>query len=117
MKLGNRHISAWMNFNNALDNFRAETGDDFAILYEDANTTRQVKDFKIDVNGTLTWYELDWFRGTITENREQVLDVDDGKEWLRFWRNCLKRAKRYWSMDAVELDRIQDGEQEDEGID
>ena len=88
MKLGNRHISAWMNFNNALDNFRAETGDDFAILYEDANTTRQVKDFKIDVNGTLTWYELDWFRGTITENREQVLDVDDGKEWLRFWRNC-----------------------------
>lgn len=38
---------------------------------------------------------------------------EDGKEWLRFWRNCLKRAKRYWSMDAIELDRIQDGEQED----
>lgn len=116
MKLGNRHISAWMNFNNALDNFRAETGDDFAILYEDANTTRQVKDFKIDVNGTLTWLETDW-RGKVIEEQEQVEDVDDGKEWLRFWRNCLKRAKRYWSMDAVELDRIQDGEQEDEEID
>ena len=105
-----------MNFNNALDNFRAETGDDFAILYEDANTTRQVKDFKIDVNGTLTWLETDW-RGKVIEEQEQVEDVDDGKEWLRFWRNCLKRAKRYWSMDAVELDRIQDGEQEDEEID
>lgn len=113
MKLGNRHISAWMNFNNALDNFRAETGEDFAILYEDAHTTRQVKDFKIDVNGTLTWLEMDWLRGKITEEREQVMDVDDGKEWLKFWKSCLKRAKRYWSMDAVELDRIQDGEQED----
>ena len=112
MKLGNRHISAWMNFNNALDNFRAETGDDFAILYEDANTTREVKDFKVDVNGTLTWLELN-NRGMITRETEEIYDLDDGKEWLRFWRNCLKRAKRYWQMDAVELDRIQDGEQED----
>lgn len=115
MTLGNRHISAWMNFNASLDNFRAETGDDFAILYEDANTTREVKDFKIRNDGTLTWLEMDW-RGKVIEEQEQVVDVEDGKEWLRFWRNCLKRAKRYWSMDAVELDRIQDGEQEDEEI-
>lgn len=117
MRLGNRHVSAWMNFNRALDDFRDETGDDFATLYEDANTTRQVKNFRMSADGTLTWQELDWLRGTITEEMEHILGVDDGKEWLRFWRNCLKRAKRYWSLDAVELDRIQDGEQEDEEMD
>ena len=116
MKLGNRHISAWMNFNAMLDNFREETGDDFAMLYEDANTTRQVKEFKITNDGTLTWLEMDW-RGKVTENSEDIYDLDDGKEWLRFWRNCLKRAERYWRMDAIELDRIQDGEQEDIEID
>ena len=115
MRLGNRHVSAWMNFNKALDIFREETGDDFAILYEDANTTRQVKDFRMSIDGTLTWQEVDW-RGKITEESEDIYDLDDGKEWLRFWKSCLKRAKRYWSMDAVELDRIQDGELEDEEI-
>ena len=110
MKLGNRHISAWMNFNAMLDNFREETGDDFAMLYEDANTTRQVKEFKITNDGTLTWLEMDW-RGKVTENSEDIYDLDDGKEWLRFWRTI-----RYWRMDAIELDRIQDGEQEDEEI-
>lgn len=116
MKLGNRHVSAWINFNKALNDFREETEEDFATLYEDANTTRQVKDFKMSINGTLTWLELDW-RGKVSKESEDIYDLDDGKEWLRFWKSCLKRAKRYWTMDAVELDRIQDGEQEDEEID
>lgn len=116
MKLGNRHISAWMNFNNALDNFRAETGDDFAMLYEDALHTREVRNFKMTSDGVLTWIERD-YNGRVTEEQEDAYDLEDAKDWLKFWKSCLKRAKRYWNMDAVELDRIQDGEQEDEDED
>ena len=43
-----------------------------------------------------------------------MFDEDDAKEWLSFWKGCLRRAKRYWQMDAVELDRLQDGETNDE---
>ena len=35
-------------------------------------------------------------------------------EYIKFWRKCLRRAKRYWSMDSEELDAIQDGEIEEE---
>ena len=105
-----------MNFNNALNAFRAETEDDFAVLYEDALHTREVRNFKMTSDGTLTWLERD-YNGRVTEEQEDAYDLEDAKDWLKFWKSCLKRAKRYWNMDAVELDRIQDEEQEDEDED
>ena len=42
-----------------------------------------------------------------------MMDDDDAKEWLSFWRANLRRAKRYWTTDAETLDKIQDGEIED----
>ena len=59
-------------------------------------------------DGVLTWTEDGKF------NQETMYDEDDAKDWLSFWKGCLRRAKRYWSMDAVELDRLQDGLTEDE---
>ena len=37
-------------------------------------------------------------------------DDDDIQDTLKFWRANLRRAKRYWAMNAEILDKIQDGE-------
>lgn len=106
-KISQRHINAWVRFNDALDEFRKETGDDLAILYEDAYTTRNVKDFQMTKFGSLTWKEDDLIE------QEFMYDEDDAREWLKFWKACLRRAKRYWAMDSDRLDAIQDGLEED----
>ena len=103
-----RHIKAWEKFNEEVYAFAQETESDEATLYEDAFTTRNVKDFWMQSNGTLSWVE-DGKREV-----EQMFDEDDAREWLSFWRANLRRAKRYWSMDVDTLDKIQDGTIEDE---
>lgn len=112
--ISDRHIKAWEKFNAELDAFRDETESDFAMLYEDANTSREVKDFRMTEDGVLTWFECEPYRNRITQEQEQMTDMEDAREWLRFWRANLRRARRYWSMDADTLDRIQEGEMEDE---
>lgn len=112
-----RHIKNWEMFNADLNNFREETGDDFAILYEDANNTREVKDFSMSEELVLTWteYEMNfWGQSKVVQVEEDMRDLDDAREWLKFWKANLRRAKRYWSMDSEKLDAIQDGEIEDE---
>ena len=110
-----RHIKAWEKFNEELEAFKAETGQEgFLTLYEDAYTTREVKDFKMTKTGILTWWECETFpREQTRQEREQMMDEDDAKEWLSFWRANLRRAKRYWAMNAETLDAIQDGLIED----
>lgn len=103
-----RHIKSWEKFNEEVYAFAQETESDEATLYEDAFTSRNVKDFWMQPNGTLSWVE-DGKREV-----EQMFDEDDAREWLKFWRANLRRAKRYWSMDVETLDMIQDGQLEDE---
>lgn len=109
VQISKRHLNAWQKFNEDLQAFIRETEptDGYATLYEDANTTRNVKGFFLSANGRLDWYEdgdnETWY----------FMDEDEAREWLSFWRANLRRAKRYWEMDAVELDRLQDGETED----
>lgn len=43
--------------------------------------------------------------------------IDSIPEYIKFWRACLRRAKRYWSMDGDKLDAIQNGEALDIEID
>ena len=107
-KISNRHIKAWEKFNEELKAFTIETEEDCATLYEDACTTRYVKDFHMTTTGMLTWVEEG------QQEKEQMFDEDDAKEYLLFWKGCLRRAKRYWSMDAIELDRLQDSETNDD---
>ena len=114
MKLSTRQLKAWEKFNDELNAFRAETGQDFVNLYEDAFTTREVKDFKMTTTGILTWWEAETYKDKVRQEREQMKDEDDAREWLKFWRANLRRAKRYWSMDTDTLDKIQDGQLEDE---
>lgn len=101
-QISKRLVTAWEKFNEDVQAFKKVTGDDEVVLYEDANTPRYVKGFALDENGHLTWVEddkwEDWY----------FLDDEECKEWLSFWRANLRRGKRYWNMDAVELDRMQE---------
>lgn len=112
-RMSKRHLTAWVRFNEDLMAFTGETGEEFATLYEDAYTTREVKGFGMSVEGLLVWWERDSLNGEVYRNAEQMMDEDDAREWLSFWRANLRRARRYWEMDTETLDRIQDGELED----
>lgn len=119
MKTTDRLIKAFEKFNEDLKAFGDETGEIFVTLYEDANITREVSNFKLYKNGKLTWLEMEWtFKDgkRVYESRkeEYIHDNDDDiRDSLNFWRANLRRAKRYWSMNTETLDKIQDGEIED----
>ena len=108
-RISDRMVKAFERFNADLKAFGEETGETFVTLYEDAFTTRRVANFRLYKNGNLKWIEIE--TGQLSrEEVEQVFDDDDAKEWLSFWRANLRRAKRYWAMNAGTLDKIQDGE-------
>ena len=106
-RISDRMVKAFERFNADLETFRKETEGGESTLYEDAFTTRKVKEFKLCKNGKLTWVEDG------VKESEQMLDDDEAKEYLSFWRANLRRAKRYWSMDTGTLDKIQEGEIKD----
>ena len=108
-------IKAWAKFNDEVKAFGEETGEVFVTLYEDAFTTRQVANFKLCKNGKLTWVEMDLFdrNGISRKESEMMFDDDDAKDWLKFWKANLRRARKYWSMNTETLDAIQEGEKED----
>lgn len=95
-------VKAFQKFNADLEKFIAYTGD--GMLYEDAYTTRNVSSFRLSLAGTLSWKEDGKWE------RETMFDDDEARDYLSFWRACLRRAKRYFSMDTELLDKIQDPE-------
>lgn len=119
-----RAIKAIEKFASDLKAFAEETGEEFPTLYEDANTTFEIRHLLFTYDGTLIWQDEeghdqmecyitkdeDEETGEVTEVWDRFYEWDEG---LRFWRACLKRAKRYWAMDAEALDKIQDGSQPD----
>ena len=113
-------IKAIEKFQDDLAAFALETGEEFPILYEDANTMIQVKNLLFTYEGTLHWTDEDdheCWEAYITEDEDGEERWDACCEWdsgLRYWRGCLRRAKRYWSMDTEKLDAIQDGLIEDD---
>ena len=119
MKTTDRLIKAFEKFNEDLKEFGEQTGEVFVTLYEDANTTRRVANFKLYKNGKLKWVEMeDVYQDRQIISRamqEEYVHTDDNdiKDSLYFWRANLRRAKRYWAMDVETLDAIQDGEMED----
>ena len=112
------HLRMVERFNADLEAFREYTGDAAAVLYEDAYTSFTLANVRVE-NGCLQ-YEYD---GKLEQEAIVLQDEDtkeyyeeeyDGiSEWIKFWRACLRRAKRYWEMNTDTLDAIQSGEKED----
>ena len=114
------HIKMVEKFNEDLEAFRRETGADAAELYEDPFTSFTLANVCMS-NGCLV-FEYD---GKAESHKCIFEELEDGKtmyyeddidgvvEWIRFWRKCLNRARRYWSMDVDTLDSIQDGSADD----
>lgn len=114
------HIKAVEKFAGELEEWRKETGDEEATLYEDAYTSFTLSNIKVE-NGQLCYHQ----DGQDYREKEVLFDEEEGEyyeeegldsimEYVKFWSACLRRAKRYWSMDVDKLDAIQSGEQEDD---
>lgn len=113
------HIRAVEKFNEELKAWAKETGEDKATLYEDANTSFTLSDPVVE-NG---WLKFNYdsqpdsvnfvMKDDLTGEYYEEEGIDGIMEYVKFWRACLRRTKRYWAMDSDELDRIQDGEAED----
>ena len=102
--------------NHDLQEFAKETGDGVApTLYEDAYTSYRVSNISLTANGKTLAYLYDFCdgRGFIYQS-EPIVFYEDAADFINFWKAGLRRAKRYWSMDAETLDRIQDPENESE---
>lgn len=115
------HIKALQRFNEELKAWAKETGEETPTLHEDANTSFTLSNIAISQDGTL-FFDYD---GKTEFEAEVLFDEEENcyyenessesiMEYIKFWRKCLRRAKRYWSMDSEKLDAIQDGEIEDE---
>ena len=106
MKVTARQLKSIEKLNQELQAFAQETGEAEATLYEDIYTSFTLSDIALD--GDKLSFTYDGKRET-----ERMMDEDDLREWLKFWRSCLKRAKRYWATDSETLDAINDGLAED----
>lgn len=114
------HLRMVEKFKEDLEMFRQQTGDKVAELYEDAYTSFKLGDIKVE-NGILSYQyddgrDFDRIVLQDPDTKEYYEDesLDSLPEIIKFWRKCLRRAKRYWSMDPDRLDKIQDGEIEDQ---
>lgn len=113
------HLRMVEKFNADLEAFRKETQEEAATLYEDQFTSFTLANIRVE-NGCLL-YQYDGkdeseaiVRYDDDEKTYYEDDIDGIAEWVKFWRKCLNRAKRYWSMDTETLDAIQNGDIEDD---
>ena len=114
------HIKAVEKFKADLEEWRKETGEEEATLFEDAYTSFTLSDIRVD-NGCLCYHQDgESYKENMVEYDEEIKDywesegLDSIMDYIQFWRACLRRAKRYWSMPVEKLDAIQSGEQEDD---
>lgn len=117
------HLKAIDKFNAELAAFAEETGDYPPVLYEDAFTSFTLWNIRV-VDGVMYWDqdgETDFCKIVLYDEEEQTYYEDDWMDGIpqsiRYWKACLRRAKKYWSMDSETLDAIQDFEREDITID
>lgn len=113
------HIKAVEKFAAELEAWRKETGEEVATLYEDPFISFTLSD--ISVKQGCLFYTYDGEReydGCVRQDEETgeyyEVEFDGIMDSVKFWRACLRRAKRYWSMDTEKLDAIQDGKIEDQ---
>jgi hypothetical protein len=110
------HITALEKFKAELEQFK-ETCDPDGWLYEDANTSFTLDNIRLE-DGYLCYNydgkpEKEMIVCLDEETDEYYEESLDGiMDTVKFWRKCLNRAKKFWSMDPDHLDAIQNGEAE-----
>lgn len=112
------HLRMVEKFNDDLEAFRIQTEAEAAELYEDINTSFTLANVRVSNGNIVFEYDgkaeshpvvlEDYETGEVYED-----ELDGIVEWVKFWRKCLNRAKKYWSMSPETLDAISDGEKED----
>lgn len=111
------HITSLEKFKAELERFK-ETCDPDGRLYEDAFMSFTLDNIRLE-DGCLCYdYDGKPDKDIIVRKDEKTGecwedDIDGIRDIVKFWRKCLRRAERYWSMDPDKLDKIQDGEAED----
>lgn len=114
------HIDAVKKFNEVLKAWAKETGETEPTLYENAYTSFTLSDPMVE-NG---WLKFNYdgqpdsvnmvVQDKITGEYYEEDCLDSIMEYLKFWKACLRRAKRYWAMPSEKLDAIQEGNIEDD---
>ena len=113
------HIKAVEKFNDELEAWARETGENPVTLYENAFTSFTLSNVRVE-DGDLNYtYDGKEDSDHVVRQDEETGEYFEDELYgimdsIKFWRACLRRAKRYWSMDSEKLDRIQDGETEDD---
>ncbi len=113
------HLRAVEKFNAELQAWAKETGEEQPTLYESVYTTFTLSDVRVE-DGKLCYL----YDGKPDSDNVVLQDEETGKyyedelygimESIKFWRYCLRRAKRYWATDPEVLDAMADGKVEDE---
>ena len=113
------HIKAVEKFNQELIAFADYTQDYPPTLYEDIFTSFTL--WNVYVKDGCLCYEYDGKMEKddliMYDEEEEVYFEDEYYSGImnavKFWRTCLRRAKKYFAEDPEVLDRIYDGEMED----
>ena len=114
------HIKAVEKFNEDLNAWAKETGEEEATLYEDAFTSFTLSNVRVEDGKLCYSQDGEEYKENMVRYDEETSEYweeevfDSIMDFIKFWRACLRRAKRYWSMDVDKLDRIQDGDIEDD---
>ena len=111
------HITALEKFKAELERYKTEL-DPEGTLYENPFTSFTLDNIRLE-DGCLCYdYDGKPEKDVIVRKDEETGEYweDDGldgiMESVRFWRKCLKRAAKFWSMDPDHLDAIQNAEVE-----
>jgi hypothetical protein len=106
------HIKAVEKFNEELKAWAKEAGEEEVTLYENLNTSFTLSNPIVE-NG---WLKFNYdgkpdsvycvLQDDLTGEYYEDEGIDGIMDYVKYWRACLKRAKKYWEIDPDILDRM-----------
>ena len=106
------HIRAVKKINEELKAWAKETGEEEVTLYENLNTSFTLSNpvvedgylkFNYDGKPDSVYCVL---QDDLTGEYYEDEGIDGIMDYVKYWRACLKRAKKYWEIDPDILDRM-----------
>ena len=113
-----RFINMVAKFNEELVSLAKETEENPPTLYEDYFTSFTLSDVRVEGDEVVYNYDGSESRDPIFRMLEEDEIEDDEYDYfsyveeikgdIKFWRSCIRRAKRYWAMSCEELEAKQE---------